>query len=166
MNQSLRFSVLSSCPNLFASCFGFVFLIRLPSRSGVAKCNMKPLHTLPSYFQSGLIAACLLMLALNPGCASKPKPDWDQRVGSYTYDEAVRELGPPVDSAKLQDGSTVAEWFLKYGSQMSFSFGAGTYGAGGGVGAGQTVTPPPKAYYLRLTFGADNKLQRWEKIKR
>jgi hypothetical protein len=103
---------------------------------------------------------------LNPGCASTPKPDWNQRVGNYTFDDAVRELGPPVSSARLQDGSTVGEWFLKYGSQMSFGFGTGSYGGGSAVGVGTSVTTPPKGHYLRLTFGPDGKLQNWEKFQR
>jgi hypothetical protein len=81
----------------------------------------KTLHALQVCFLSGLLLAVLVVLG--SGCASTPKPDWDQRVGNYTYDDAVRELGPPVGSEKLQDGSTVAEWFLKYGSQVSFGFG-------------------------------------------
>ena len=125
---------------------------------------MMTLPALPGCFQAGLLLAALVML--NPGCASTPKPDWNQRVGNYTYDDAVRELGPPFSSARLQDGSTVAEWFLKYGSQVSFGFGTGMYGGGSAVGVGQTVTAPPKGHYLRLTFGPDGKLQRWEKFKR
>jgi hypothetical protein len=112
----------------------------------------------------GLLLAGLV--TMNPGCASTPKPDWDQRVGHYTYDEAVRELGPPVGSTRLDDGTTVAEWFLKYGAQMSFGFGASSYGGGGGVGVGQSVTTPPKGHYLRLTFDSAGKLQHWEKFKR
>ena len=103
---------------------------------------------------------------MNAGCASTPKPDWDQRVGHYTYDEAVRELGPPVGSTRLDDGTTVAEWFLKYGAQMSFGFGASSYGGGGGVGVGQSVTTPPKGHFLRLSFDSEGKLQKWEKFKR
>ena|SRR5436190_23389953 len=125
---------------------------------------MKPLSALRVCFQSGLFVAALIML--NPACASKPKPDWDQRVGNYTYDDALRELGPPVASTRLQDGSTVAEWFLKYGSQMSFGFGTSMYGGAGGVGVGQSVTTPPKGHYLRLIFDAESKLQRWEKFTR
>jgi hypothetical protein len=107
-----------------------------------------------------------LLVLVTSGCASTPKPDWNQRIGNYTYDEAVRELGPPATMARLTDGGTVAEWFLKYGSQVSFGFGTG-FGAGPvGVGVGHTVTPPPSAHYLRLTFGPDNLLQKWEKIKR
>ena len=78
----------------------------------------------------------------------------------------MRELGPPVASTKLQDGTNVAEWFLKYGSQMSFGFGTGRYGPGGGVGVGSTVTPPPRSHFLRLTFGPEGKLQCWEKFQR
>src|SRR5215475_230049 len=102
---------------------------------------MKTFHVLRVGFQSGLLA---VLVMLNPGCASTPKPDWNQRVGNYTYDEAVRELGPPVGSTRLQDGTTVAEWFLRYGSQVSFGFGTSVYGGGGGVGVGQTVAAPPK----------------------
>jgi hypothetical protein len=125
---------------------------------------VKALHALQVCFTPGLLMAALVMV--NPGCASTPKPDWDQRVGNYTYDDAVRELGPPVGSTRLDDGTTVAEWFLKYGAQMSFGFGASSYGGGGGVGVGQSVTTPPKGHYLRLTFDSGGKLQRWEKFKR
>jgi hypothetical protein len=125
---------------------------------------MKTLHFLRVCFRSGLLLAVVVIL--NPGCASTPKPDWNQRVGNYTFDEAVRELGPPVSSTRLQDGSTVAEWFLKYGSQVSFGLGTSVYGGGGGVGVGQSVTAPPKGHYLRLIFGPDGKLQSWEKFQR
>ncbi|PWU14220.1 MAG: hypothetical protein C5B50_17770 [Verrucomicrobia bacterium] len=107
----------------------------------------------------------VLVLA-DAGCASAPKPDWNQRIGQYTFDDAVRELGPPASSTRLTDGSVVAEWFQKHGSQMSFGFGTGAFGPGGGVGVGQTVTTPPKAHFLRLTFGPDGKLLSHEKITR
>ena len=123
----------------------------------------KPLAS-AAWVRVGLLLVCLT--SLNPGCASTPKPDWDQRVGNYTFDDAVRELGPPVSSVRLQDGTTVAEWFLKYGPQMSFGFGTSSYGGGGAVGVGSGVTTPPKGHFLRLTFGPDGKLQSWEKFKR
>ena len=125
---------------------------------------MKSLHAVPVCTLAGLLLAALAML--NPGCASTPKPDWNQRVGNYTFDDAVRELGPPANSTKLQDGTTVAEWFLKYGPQMSFGFGTGMYGPGGGVRVGQTIAPPPRSHFLRLTFSLDGKLQGWEKFQR
>lgn len=125
---------------------------------------MKKFDGLRVWFLARLFLAALVLV--NPGCASTPKPDWNQRVGNYTFDDAVRELGPPSGSTRLEDGSTVAEWFLKYGSQMSFGFGTSMYGGGAGVGVGQSVTTPPKAHYLRLIFDPENKLQRWEKFQR
>ena len=125
---------------------------------------MKTLHALPVWASAWLCLAALLMLGF--GCASKPKVDWNQRIGHYTFDDAVRELGPPVASTKLQDDTVVAEWFLKYGSHVSFGFGTGFGGPGGAVGVGQTITPPPKGHFLRLTFGPDGQLQRWEKFQR
>ena len=107
---------------------------------------------------------CFLALLL-AGCASTPKADWNSRVGSFTYDQAVAEKGPPDKSARLSDGSTVAEWFIKHGSSVSFGVGTGFYSRGSSVGVGQTVGTSPSGEYLRLTFGADGKLTRWERVR-
>ena len=100
------------------------------------------------------------------GCASTPKADWNSRVGNYTYDQAVAELGPPDKSAKLSDGSTVAEWFIKRSSSVSFGVGTGFYSGGSSVGVGHTVATSPSGEYLRLTFGADGQLAGWERVRR
>ena len=110
-----------------------------------------------------LLAVFLLCLGLATGCASKPKIDWDSRVGSYTHDEAVLDLGPPDKTGQLSDGSTVAEWYTVKKSRVSFSFGVGSYGSHGGVGVGQTVSPGPGVTVLRLTFGPDGKLLAWRR---
>jgi hypothetical protein len=107
-----------------------------------------------------------VLVTLSPGCASTPKPDWNQRIGHYTFNQAVQELGPPFSSIRLQEGTTVAEWFLKAGPQFSFGVGTGFFGGSTGVGVGQGVTTAPKGHYLRLTFGPDGQLQRWEKVTR
>ena len=99
------------------------------------------------------------------GCASTPKVDWNSRVGSFTYDHAVAEMGPPDKSATLSDGSTVAEWFIKHSSSVSFGVGTGFYSRGSSVGVGQTVGTSPAGEYLRLTFGADGKLTQWERVR-
>ena len=99
---------------------------------------------------------CYLALLLT-GCASTPKTDWNSRVGSYVYDQAVAEMGPPDKSARLSDGSTVAEWFIKHGPSVSFGVGTGFYSHGSSVGVGQSIGTGPSGEYLRLTFGADGR---------
>ncbi|HEY5915064.1 MAG TPA: hypothetical protein VJA21_31100 [Verrucomicrobiae bacterium] len=113
--------------------------------------------------------SCLLLAALliaQPGCTSKPRPDWNQRIGNLTFEEAVQELGPPASSTPLEDGTRAAEWFLKPGPQISFGLGTAASTERGGVAAGQSVALPTKGHYLRLAFGPDGKLQRWEKFRR
>src|SRR5438034_11497154 len=107
---------------------------------------------------------CFLALLL-AGCASTQKANWNSRVGSFTYDQAVAEMGPPDKSAKLSDGSTVAEWFIKQGSSVSFGVGTGFYSRGSSVGVGQSIGTSPAGEYLRLTFGTESKLTRWERVR-
>ncbi len=109
-----------------------------------------------------MIAAALLGVS----CASTPKVDWNARIGSYTYDDAVKELGPPASFATLTDGGAVAEWFLKQNPTFSFGMGTGSYGSHGVVGVGQSVTTGGSGQFLRLTFDPDHKLTRWENINR
>jgi len=112
-------------------------------------------------FFSIVLAVLSLVFA---GCKSKPRIDWNQRVGTYTYDEAVTEFGPPDKSAQLNDGKTVAEW-VKRNSGGGFGFGLGTgyVGGGTGVGVGAGTTTGRNDKFLRLTFGADRKLISWSK---
>ena len=108
----------------------------------------------------------LLACALVGGCAG-PKIDWQARVGVYTYDQAVVELGPPDKSAKLSDGSTVADWLTQRGqvvvSPDPYFFGPGyIYGPFPPMYS-QTYMP---ARFLRLTFDANQKLKAWKKYAR
>ena len=109
----------------------------------------------------GLMLA-VLSLAF-AGCKTTPKVDWDSRVGNYTYDQAVIELGPPDKRATLNDGKTVADWITHRYGGSSFSIGTGFYGSHGGVGVGQTTGSGYSDIVLRLTFGPDNKLMFWSK---
>ena len=110
-----------------------------------------------------LAALAILCSLLVVGCRSTPKVDWDSRIGSYTHDQAVMELGPPNKTAKLDDGRLVAEWITGYKRGSSFSFGTGMYGGHGGVSVGQTVGGDTKPRILRLTFDAENRLVAWTK---
>ena len=118
------------------------------------------LEKVGGHFLALVLVGCLLA-----GCASTPKADWDSRIGNFTYDQAVAEKGPPEKSSKLSDGSTVAEWFIKRSSRVSFGVGTGFYSGGSSVGVGQTVGTSPSGQYLRLTFGADGKLTKWERVR-
>jgi len=120
------------------------------------------------------LTAGLLMTA---GCASSsnkpakvdPKTvNWSERVGTYTYDQAVGELGRPSIVGESSEGRT-AEWVLRRSPRMSFGFGVGggSFGSssGVGVGVGSSVSPPPHGENLRLTFAPDGKLKAWSKVK-
>jgi hypothetical protein len=114
-----------------------------------------------------LFAAILVILLLG-GCATRPKInpniDWNSRIGSYTYEQTLAELGKPDVIAESSDGRTM-DWIIKRSPNMSFGFGVGNalYGphVGTGVGVGTTVAPPPHGEYLRLIFDQQNRLKAW-----
>lgn len=98
------------------------------------------------------------------GCKSTPKVDWDSRVGAFTYDQAVAELGPPDKTATLSDGKKVADWAERSrGGGVSFGVGTGFSTGGVGMGVGQSVGSSRRDRVLRLTFDSDNKLVSWAK---
>ena len=104
------------------------------------------------------LAGCLLA-----GCKTTPKVDWNSRIGSYTFDQAVTDMGPPDKSAKLSDGKTVAEWYTRSSGVLSFGLGTSTYGSHSAVGVGQSATTGGGVHVLRLVLGADNKLESWSR---
>ncbi len=105
----------------------------------------------------------LLTVLLFAGCATTPKIDWAARVGHYTYDQAVLELGPPDKVAKLDSGVIVANWIVRQGYTYT-AVGAPVYGyyPGGPMAPTYTQSYAP-GMYLRLTFGADGQLTEWKK---
>ena len=109
------------------------------------------------------LCGAVLLIA---GCATS-RVDWSTRVGSFTFDQAVIELGPPDKQAKLSDGRTVADWVSRYNGGTSVSvgsgFGPGYYGGyRGGVGLIQTYNyPDTYERKLRLTFSTNNVLEQW-----
>jgi len=104
-----------------------------------------------------------LALALISGCQTTPAVDWNSRVGHYTYDQAVGELGPPDKQTKLTTGQTVAEWITRRSGGTSVGFGTGFFGPGMGVGVGETVGSGHPDRVLKLTFDANNVLASWSK---
>src|SRR5258705_7013129 len=108
-----------------------------------------------------------LLTAAILGCATHPKVDpkinWNARIGSYTYDQAIAELGPPDLTTGLSGGGQTAQWITRQSPQMSFGAGVGTgavvRGAGSEIGVGSSVSPPASGEDLLLTFGPDGKLK-------
>jgi hypothetical protein len=118
-----------------------------------------------------LLSATLATIWL-PGCAHRPKVDpaidWNSRIGNYTFEHALAEIGKPDVVAESSDGR-VADWILKQSPNVSFGFGVGTgvFGrhGGSGVGVGSSVTPPPHGEYLRLVFDTQDKLKAWSRTR-
>jgi hypothetical protein len=118
------------------------------------------LRLLPVLTLAALVSAC-----------STTKIDWNSRVGVYTYDQAVVDLGPPDKSAQLSDGSTVAEWLThrgRSGGTVGMYYGPAYYPRYHGYYpvAPYYYDPPSPDYFLRLTFGPDGKLQACKKFVR
>jgi hypothetical protein len=110
-----------------------------------------------------------LLLLLAAGCATTPRPDWAARVGTYTYEQAVLELGPPDKSETLSDGTVVAEWLVRRGYARGGSgFVHGFYGHPyyfpGPVW--MHSDPPVPDLMLRLIFGPDKILHSWKRYAR
>ena len=100
------------------------------------------------------------------GCAT-PKIDWSARLGHYTYDQAVIEFGPPDKSAKLSDGSVVAEWLAQRGQVI---VAPGPYFVPPGCYFGPLSPMYSETYlparFLRLGFDANGKLKTWKEFIR
>ena len=117
------------------------------------------------------LVAILGICVFLTGCAGT-KIDWNSRVGIYTYDQAVTELGPPDKSAKLTDGTAVAEWMTRRGysgGSVGFMYGYG-YPYHGypyyHYPSYYLAEPPAPDYFIRLTFGPDGKLQAYKRVAR
>jgi hypothetical protein len=118
------------------------------------------LRLLPVLAFAALLSAC-----------STTKIDWNSRVGTYAYDQALVDLGPPDKSAQLSDGGTVAEWLTRRGRSggtVGMYYGPAYYHHYHGY---YSVAPyyydaTSPDYFLRLTFGPDGKLQAWKKFSR
>jgi hypothetical protein len=139
----------------------------VPSQTGTSRSRLIRLHPRRATFW--ITALCVLLLA---ACATKPRIDWNTRVGSYTHDQAVLELGPPDKEAKLSDGTTVAEWVLSRSVQTrpyvfyhSGAYWGPRYGnyVGWAYDSGPLYTTD---WFLRLTFNPSGILSEWKRSNR
>ncbi|HMP82739.1 MAG TPA: hypothetical protein PKA41_08575 [Verrucomicrobiota bacterium] len=118
-------------------------------------------HRLTCLAGFALLAVLATLLA---GCKT-PKIDWNSRVGNYTYDQAVLELGPPDKHATLSDGVIVAEWLARRGYTQAYvspAYYPGYYGPYYGPVFGPVVEITTPSLFLRLIFAPDQRLQAWK----
>jgi hypothetical protein len=109
--------------------------------------------------------ALMLGLLLLAGCVTS-KIDWKARVGNYTYDQAVGELGPPDKYTKMTSGTIVADWLTRRAQTVvapePYYLPSGGYF--GPLTPMRTETHYP-ARYLRLTFDVDGQLKSWKHVE-
>ncbi len=103
-----------------------------------------------------------LVTLLAAGCVTQ-RINWNARIGTYTFDQAIIDFGPPDKQAKLSDGRRVAEWISHYSSGGTVMFGTALYNYPGGVGFVQTTGPEYYETKLRLTFTTNDVLAAWSK---
>jgi hypothetical protein len=107
----------------------------------------------------------LPVLFLFAGCATS-RIDWNTRIGTYTYDQAILDLGPADKSANLQDGTLVAEWLTHRGSSYVQTFPGywpSSYGPYGPYYPAYFNSYSPD-YFLRLIFDPDRRLRSWKRF--
>jgi hypothetical protein len=118
-------------------------------------------------------ASLIVLVFLTGSCASGPKTnikeiDWGGRIGTYTYEEALAELGEPDVIGETSEGM-IAEWVVRRSPMVSFGFGFGSGGyglhTGAGVGVGTSVSPPPSGEYLHMRFDKNGKLAEWTRVR-
>jgi hypothetical protein len=123
------------------------------------------MKTLFASFRRASVLALMGFVLLASGCATN-KIDWAARVGNYTFDQAVVEIGPPDKQARLQDGTIVAEWLTRRGYSQTY-IAPGYYGYQGynyGPMFPTVVDTTSPDYFLRLTFGPDGRLKEWKRF--
>jgi hypothetical protein len=115
----------------------------------------------------------IVLVFLAGSCASGTKVtgkdiDWGSRIGTYTYEEALAELGEPDVIGQSSEGK-IAEWVLQRSPNFSFGlgFGGGSFGrhTSTGIGVGTSVSPPPSGEYLHLRFDKDGTLAEWTRVR-
>lgn len=117
-------------------------------------------------FRALLPALWLALLVASTGCHTTPRVNWDARIGAYTYDQAVADMGPPSEQSTLDGGVRVAQWVTGRVANATAMPVGGGWGPGGGFYAPGPVIMNSSItqYLLRLTFGADGQLQAWKRV--
>lgn len=110
---------------------------------------------------------------LQTGCVTTPPIEWASRVGAYSYDQAVIDMGPPDKLATLSDESIVAEWMTRRGRYYGSSLSYGSYGypySPYGYHPSYSMTPYSVSRspdtFLRLVFDPEGLLTSWTDFRK
>ncbi len=104
-------------------------------------------------------------LGTGTGCASRHTAKWEDRVGEYQYDDAVKEFGPPDKKETTGDGTLVTEWTLQRQhvyTTPGVGMGWGWRGRWGGM-VGYDINSTPEVV-LQLHFAPDGRLLTWKRV--
>jgi len=85
--------------------------------------------------------------------------DWNSRIGNYTYQQAVAELGLPNRKVRLGDGKVAFKWFIQPTGSPRFNHGMYYYG-NNGFSVNQAIY---NNRMLQLTFDTNGTLTAWSK---
>lgn len=104
-----------------------------------------------------------LLALLLTSCSTTPSVNWNDRVGTYTWDEALTELGTPTTVTELKGGVKSAEWIKTRGLQGPTTKPLPAYTRTEIITPGENPgwTAPDKV--LRLLFAPDGKLIDWNR---
>jgi hypothetical protein len=106
-----------------------------------------------------LLAVLFLATVFFTGCATTPPVDWNNRVGHYTYAEAVREFGPPNRQLRQSSGETKFKWFVQSDGIIGMPYAR----MNNVFDMGQPAPPTFTDRYLELTFDTKGVLTAWSK---
>jgi len=97
---------------------------------------------------------------IGAGCAAQDA-NWNRRVGNFTYQQAVGELGPPATRETLADGRVTVEWVSRYSASASSpEMDNNFYDHSASFAHTDDATRESR---LRLTFTTNNILTSWSK---
>ncbi|MCU0786722.1 MAG: hypothetical protein MUC91_00790 [Verrucomicrobia bacterium] len=106
----------------------------------------------------GVVAALTLI-----GCTTTSSAKWDDRVGTYTWDEAVAELGEPTRVSNLAGGVKVGEWITTRGLTGPTENPPPLYTRDEIITPNETRGWSAPDKVLRLMFTPDGKLLDWKR---
>jgi hypothetical protein len=117
---------------------------------------------------AGALLVAFVLAGALAGCATPQRIDWTARMGHYTYDQAIKDFGPPDRSAKLTDGTVVSEWLTRRGPVLvqTEPFYPGPYGPAGPMPPAAAAEIYAPDYYMRLTFAPNGLLEGYKDVMR